>query len=322
MLTLNRILHPTDFSAVARAALDYAIDLALHTGADLHILHADDGSVATDDRDTYVRALLPNVRDRLQVGLQAGRKSVTATYVERRGSDAAGVILAYAAAEHMDLIVLGTDARRSLRRVMGGHITTRVVREARSPVLSVPGRMAQRNAALQAGPLLVPVDFSIHSARAIAHARELAALLGTSCKVLHVIDRASYPELYTLGLVEQGRRQVELEGSKRLDLQAFYDEIDGPEVESSFFTVSGEAEDKIAALAEAHAASMVIMGSHGRSKLNRLLLGSVAEAVIRTSGFPVWTVRVGPALATRSEQERTQDEDRGFSAQPSVYRQS
>jgi nucleotide-binding universal stress UspA family protein len=143
MLTLNRILCPTDFSLPSEAALDTAIELARRFGADLEIFHAQDMPayvfpdgvlpmspeiLASLERSSATE--LNRLAERARVaGLRVTTASVFgASYVE---------ILRRAEETHADLIVMGTHGRTGLAHVLLGSVAERVVRRAKCPVLTV-----------------------------------------------------------------------------------------------------------------------------------------------------------------------------------------
>ena len=93
--------------------------------------------------------------------------------VEERGIAAAPVILEYARDEEVDLVVLATHGRRGVRRMLMGSVAEEVVRLAARPVLTVRPDGAQEHGE-PPRRILVPVDFSDHSDRALAYGGALA----------------------------------------------------------------------------------------------------------------------------------------------------
>ena len=139
--------------------------------------------------------------------------------------------------------------------------------------------------------IVVPTDFSGSSEDAWALARRVAGTLGSEVVLAHVYVE---PILYgdpplasdTAGqLYEQGRKWVEDE----LEKWASAARAEGMTVRTIVRT--GSAHDEIVNLATDERAELIIMGTHGRTGLDRLLLGSVADRVIRFSPCPVLTVR-------------------------------
>lgn len=133
--------------------------------------------------------------------------------------------------------------------------------------------------------LLVPVDFSPSSKRALAVARELAATLGAEIVLLHTFEQPfTIGELSPL-LAQQFYEEAVPAASGALEKLA---KENG--VTRTFFR-EGEAGPEIIRLAKELAPDFIIMGTHGRTGLRHLVMGSVASYVIRHATMPVITVR-------------------------------
>ncbi|MFC7187040.1 universal stress protein [Halorubrum yunnanense] len=135
--------------------------------------------------------------------------------------------------------------------------------------------------------ILVPTDGSPASDAAIEHAIDLAERYGATLHTLYVVDGAAYSTL------EAGAEVVvdalESEGKEATGRVA--DAAEGAGVDCESTVASGTAYRSIREYVDEHAIDMVVMGTHGRKGLDRYLLGSVTERVVRTSDVPVLTVR-------------------------------
>ena len=136
--------------------------------------------------------------------------------------------------------------------------------------------------------LLVPVDFSDFSERALAVAADLAEKFGATLHLVHVYPAAAYvaPPLIA-GPVVVGQFREE---SQRV-FDAFVARVKGElkaEIDASL--QEGVPHVEIIRCATDVKADMIVMGTHGRTGLDHLLLGSVAERVVRGSTIPVLTV--------------------------------
>ena len=140
--------------------------------------------------------------------------------------------------------------------------------------------------------ILVPTDFSEPSERALDYARALAPALGCTVDVLHVIE-----EPFVHGWTVEGYVANLPEFRSSLEARAREELAKGvPESveEHSRFSVAvrfGNPFTEIARYAEEARIDLVVMGTHGRGGVAHLLLGSVAERVVRTAPCPVLTVR-------------------------------
>jgi nucleotide-binding universal stress UspA family protein len=145
----KRICCPIDFSDASRAAMEVAADLARRNGATLHLLHAypipgytfPDGSVVASPKmmqelDEGAKRHLEEWRD------EAVRLGAPTVDVVKAIGEPAAEIVSFAAAQGVDLLVLGTHGRSGLEHALMGSIAERVVRKARCPVLTVrpPGK--------------------------------------------------------------------------------------------------------------------------------------------------------------------------------------
>lgn len=161
--------------------------------------------------------------------------------------------------------------------------------------------------------VLIPLDGSAFSRQALPYASELLTPASFDITLLRV---AATPEGFTppparpvalsnwvLGPSERDTShpiyQSQVWDALKAELQAEL-EPDVQRLAKAGFTVAaqvrfGDAADEIIALVESGAVSLVVMATHGRSGLGRLLMGSVAEAVLRRSRVPVMMVRPVPA---------------------------
>jgi nucleotide-binding universal stress UspA family protein len=149
--------------------------------------------------------------------------------------------------------------------------------------------------------ILVPVDFSEISAHALRTASLLAARCGRAKIIAMYANWFEAPPYFTVGRLAE--LQAEFSESLHLaehSLEAFVrstlgDNADSVEVRA----MEALPADGIRQLAALKNANLIVMGTHGRSDLNRWMLGSVAERVLRESPVPVLTVRSAPRETIR-----------------------
>ena len=139
---------------------------------------------------------------------------------------------------------------------------------------------------MQSGPILVPVDFEEGSRRALAFAKELARGLGDELALVHVYTLPVY--IYPgLGPSPTPFFHPEISDAARAAL----DQLAKDAGVQRAILRDGDAADQILATAAELGARMIVMGTHGRRGFAHLLLGSVAERIVRQSPIPVVTVR-------------------------------
>jgi nucleotide-binding universal stress UspA family protein len=158
--------------------------------------------------------------------------------------------------------------------------------------------------------ILVPTDFSETADAALQYAKVLAGQLGASLHLLHVFSNpyqaAAYaPEVYAPLPPSMRERAIE-EARERLQTQ-----LNSGEEERFGGTraiVTGLTAPQIVKYADENAIDLIVMGTHGRRGVAHLLLGSVAEHVVRIAACPVLTVRdPGTRTHGRAEQAATSD---------------
>jgi nucleotide-binding universal stress UspA family protein len=139
--------------------------------------------------------------------------------------------------------------------------------------------------------ILVAVDGSPTSERALRHAIGLAKGLSTALRVVHIVDMGVLPlgpELaFDIGAITKARRAA---GEKILKQAGDACQAGGVEAETRLLETGSPAQriaTVIADEAAAWPADLVVAGTHGRTGVQRLLLGSVAEGIMRVSSAPV-----------------------------------
>jgi len=299
MLKVDRVLFPTDFSPGSERALDTALALAREFGAELHMLHAvvlhsddpNDPAHHFPDADEIRRRLEETAILRMESGIaERSAEQLNVKRQHRRGMSVAPTILEYAQEIDPDLIVMSTHGRRGLENLFLGSVTEEVVRLAAWPVLTV--RSGEDGSPFPSSrPILVPVDFSEYSRRALTTARDVATRFGSSIHVLHVFERAVHPDLYYGGIPLDSPDFRIVEASLQEALETFVRETPGPDVATSLHILDGRAVPTILEFVEENDIGLVVIATHGLTGLAHLLLGSVSEKVVRRATCPVLTER-------------------------------
>jgi nucleotide-binding universal stress UspA family protein len=197
-------------------------------------------------------------------------------------------IVRIAEAEKASLVVIGAKARHAAERVLG-HVAERVVRYVHTSVLVArPGVVS--------GKILVATDFTEASMPCVRFGAMLVAKAGVEGTLLHVMQLPSATST-ALGSVAAALGSpwmppstatvAQLEALGRATLDGLAKQYGFTQTEQ----VEGDPADVIVTRASSTNAEMIVMGSRGRSGLSRLVLGSTAEKVIRTSETSVLVVR-------------------------------
>jgi nucleotide-binding universal stress UspA family protein len=183
--------------------------------------------------------------------------------------------------EGCDLIVMGAKGMLSLERTLMGDTTAKVIGYSVKDVLVMPEK-----ATVGFNKILVATDGSEYSRRAMARALDFAESYGTELDVVSIVE--ILPEIYSIApqVVEERVEKTE-EYMAGLRKQA-----DSRGIKSrGFVRDSAEPYNIITEIAEKEHVGFILMGSHGRTGLSRILMGSTAERVIAHAPCPVLVVK-------------------------------
>jgi len=153
--------------------------------------------------------------------------------------------------------------------------------------------------------ILLPTDGSAGIERVVDHAGELARVHDATIRALYVVDATSFTGLPMETSWDGVRQVLESEGETALD---GVERLAPDDVAVETATVEGTPSTEIVRYTRDRPVDVVVMGTHGRGGIDRLLLGSVAERVVRKSAVPVVTVPVSES-ATDSEEVVEADAD-------------
>lgn len=159
--------------------------------------------------------------------------------------------------------------------------------------------------ALTVARILVPTDFSETADAALQYAKVLAGQLGASLHLLHVFSNpyqvAAYaPDVYAPLPLSMREQAIE---DARECLQTRLNSGEEERFRGTRAIVTGLTSPQIVKYAGENAIDLIVMGTHGRRGIAHLLLGSVAEHVVRTAACPVLTVR-DPGTQTHGHAEQ------------------
>jgi nucleotide-binding universal stress UspA family protein len=151
--------------------------------------------------------------------------------------------------------------------------------------------------------VLVPIDFSPPARAALEYAAFLAGRLGAELEVLHVWEPPGYVGPDALAVLPVGPGQPGWEQTRaevQREIEHFLGEGTVRPEQLSVRVEAGEPSDTILQVAKAGGTDLIVIGTHGHTGLSRLLIGSVAETVLRRSTCPVLTLRVASTTSRES----------------------
>lgn len=319
MLTLDRILVPTDFSDGAASAYAYANAFATKYGGKIDLLHVIPsfrylnesisrlGLPIDMDKDIYPH-LLQETQKRLQgvmeTAIDAAHRGEAVVKVDFKASDC---IARQAEARHADVVVMGAVGAGK-NHLFTGSTTEKVTRNCTVPVLSIP----EGSVPGDVNRILVPSDYSENSFHALRGAMSMADSLTAEITVFHVVEL--YGSLSENEPRTAGRDEIESIREKLTARIAAW-MAQNPELGLSLQTEAGASRlvqtrggktrsvplriDVTKGLAAHYDiieyasgnADMIVMTTHGRSGLNHLFLGSTTERVVHGTNIPALTWR-------------------------------
>ncbi len=292
MRKVQKILVPVDFSDASRSALGYAAALADRLGASVTALYVSPQHASYEQLPAFLAPapLDPAQRWKLEEDL---RRFVTPSgpaprvvAVAVREGDPADEILAQAAGDDADLIVLGTHGRRGFERWSLGSVTDRVVRKADHPVLAVPPHVATPAFAR----VLCALDLSDSSVETLEHAAAFAQAMEARLIVLHVAEGSHWYEPWPISGVDPDavRRAVAESAQERLSalVARHVPESVPVEIRVTF----GRAQREVVRIA-GEAADLLVLGALSARSVERFFFGSTAQHVLRAGICPVLLVR-------------------------------
>ncbi|WP_323174775.1 universal stress protein [Natrialba sp. PRR66] len=291
----DSLLVPVDGSDPAKAALKRALDIAADTGATVHVLHVvptnESRLLRFGDRDIDILEEEGEaIVDRARSAATERNVPVVDHIIQGEPQEK---ILAYGESHSVDCIIMGAHGRHGLEEYILGSTTERVVHQSSVPVMTVrAGEDVTQSYPYRS--VLVPTDDSDHARAALELGSTIAARHDSVLHLLFVADEL--PET-----IDPRSTQLSAE-IKESAHEVLQDAADRTELsEESIVTAvkAGSVPHVITSYAESTPTDLIVMGTHGWTGLDRYLLGSFTERVIRTSPVPVLTTSL-PKNESRS----------------------
>jgi nucleotide-binding universal stress UspA family protein len=306
---LNTILVTLDGSALAETALEPAMLLAKRCEANLLLVRA----LASEDRpeETTLAAALGSAQQYLKSIAEYLRGEGIVVRTAVLPPDAAEQIVDEAALSQVDLIVMATHGRKGLDALLHPSVTWQVLRQTNAPILTCRCTCDDDPAALTLhlprfmtdpqAPILVPLDGSLQAEAALPIAEELARVFGNPLLLVRAGEQPSLAggAMGYEAIVGQAW-QWSLEEAMSY-LQRKVAELASTGLRVEIAAAVGSAATVIQEAAEEQQAGLIVIASHGRGWLGRLVLGSVAQRVLQEVETPVLLVR-RQSLPTDEEQ--------------------
>lgn len=278
-LSLQRVLFPTDRSKASNEVFERAATVAALGGAQLRVFHASasgelEGPALGRDQDPLVGR-----GQRIAASLPGDRDPLAVEIVTRPAAAVREAIVAEIEDYAPDLVVMATHGGG----LLAGSVAEYVVRHAAANVMTCR-RGAQGNWPTDAGRIVVAVDFSDNSRRALAFARDVAA--DSPIAVVHVVDAPPRGDVHHL----LGASALDFDPEVRRNVEDHLRQwAQGPV--ASVIAVSGDVRGCLLQECRRSTTSLVVVGTHGPNRPGPWGLGSTAERLVRASPVPVVVVR-------------------------------
>jgi len=279
---IRTVLVPLDGSKAAEAVIPYVELIASRTGAAVRLLTV----VHEDTGETKAGEALAYLDDRA-----AALRPLSGSTSVKSGGEAQ-VILAEADAGDADLIAMSTHGRSGLMRWVLGSVATKVLHATSRPLLLVRARDRADAPPAVVDRILVPLDGSQVSLSVLPYVEELAETLGASLVLYNaVLPLDIYPGT-ELTPVRVGTIIDDLLAQGQSFLAEVAKEIEGRgKVKARSVVTIGFPVDEVVRVAAEVKAGLIALATHGRSGVNRWVMGSVADGVVRRSSLPCLLVR-------------------------------
>ena len=297
MIKIKRVMCPVDFSTCSLNALNHALKIAPLIAEELHIFHAiilyEDSSYQPDDRlpeNIISYDLIEEISNQKLEKISRDNEKLDLKIVtaNSRGFSAGDEILNYASENDIDLIIMGTHGRTAISHLLLGSVAEKVVQMANCPVMTIRENVKEF---FKHGKILVPVDLSEYSKLALAHALQIAESFNLSITIFHSFEVRVHPAFYVTGEASLFEIDAQLRERALKALENFRNEFDYPNVKTEYALAEGAAYQEIVDFVEKQPHDLIVMGSHGLKGIEKFLLGSTTEKVIRSAPVPVLTIK-------------------------------
>ena len=282
MITIKRILCPVDFFPASDRAVKYAAGLAANYGARVHLLHALAPIVSTPYEYPIATAEImraagkASAAEMKKLAAKLEAKGVKVETELRTGA-IHDVIKRAISVLKPDLIAMGTHSRSRFQRLFMGSVSEWLIRHSPVPVLTMSARERLTTPAFR--KILVTTDFSDGTADALAYAFSIAQENDSQVTLLHVVSNlvVDIPSRYRDSLLDGVQKQ--LEDLVPAEVRNWCDV--GTRVEL------GMPYRLILRVLGKEKPDLLVMNIHGKSMVERALIGSTAERIVRAAKCPV-----------------------------------
>lgn len=268
---LERLLLATDGSEFSKGAVRESINLAARCGSILYV-------ISVIEVNPEFIAIAPSLVEKMEkeikeyldsVKAEASKVGIKCDVIVHEGEEPYKFIIDEAERNSVEMVIMGRKGRTGLKRLMMGSVTARVIGYAPCKVLVVP-----EDAKIDLQNIMVATDGSRYSEAAV---REAISIAKRSSGILTIISVAKKKENLSVA-------------SESVDVAKTLAEKEGVRFEA--LVMQGEPYKTIVETADQKGIGLIVVGSHGRTGIERLLMGSVTERVIGYANCGVLVVKL------------------------------
>jgi nucleotide-binding universal stress UspA family protein len=311
-MDIRNVLVPVDFSPTSQFAVDFAVSLARKFRARLTLLHVAESASAlaytfpvendkagkqrSDDAISRLSGMLsPEDQDDLDLQIRIRTGSIE-TEIRSAIDD-----------EIASIVVMGTHHHGIVRRLLIGSVTVDMLRTLPVPVLTVSSDAQARTLSR----ILFATDLTESSDEGFKFALDLARTVGAHLFILHAIEPVPMSLGGGIPVIDTKLEKKLIFESARRKLAKLESEGARHEVVVVTEVTEGAAPERILAAAEDSACELIVLTIHDKGLLERALLGSTAERVVRVSRVPVlsFPVHVTTDRVENTERHRASQPD-------------
>ncbi len=286
---LENLLLTTDGSEFSEGAIREAINLAKACSSRLFAFSV----VETNpEYETMAPQLVEREIEKARVHLEsvrarAAQANVSCEIIVRQGEESYHYVVEEAERNRAEMIIMGRRGRTGLKRVMMGSVTAKVIGHAHCNVLVVP-----RAAKIELRKVVVATDGSRYSDAAAAEAIGIAKRSGAALLALSVVpSEAASPFDIVHSEMQKGLIAEREQKAAECSIRNIRDIADKEGITVEGLIQEGRPYEAVVATATEKKADLIVVGSHGRTGLEKLLMGSVTERIIVLSPCAVLIVK-------------------------------
>ncbi len=306
---IRNVLVPVDFSALSIEAIQEAKKVAQASTATIHLAHVFHAQYPIGFMGPILTAGEPAVSfeehqqksfgEELEKVAQGAELPPSARTHLREGHSVFHEICQLAQEISADLIVMPTHGRTGFRHFFLGSTAERIVQHSPCPVLVTRARKTNNGQVAAKGngrrpTILVPIDFSPASFESLEYAIGYAAGAGAKLLILNAVYLGDTLSTDGLGIYRMADFRQTARWDAEREMKEFLGPINFGEVPLEILIRNGKPAPEICSVANERSVNLIITGTHGRTGLKHLVMGSVAEQVVRSANQSVLVVPSHP----------------------------